>query len=439
MSSTTMKHPKGLYLLFFTEMWERFSYYGMRAMLILYLTKSALEGGLGFDVRQASLIYGFFTGFVYFTPLIGGWLADNYLGQRKSITIGGLTMMLGQFCLATKADPLFLTIGLLLLIVGNGFFKPNIAVLVGDLYPLTDSRKDSAFTIFYMGVNIGALIAPLVTGYLAVTYGYRWGFFTAGAGMLLGQVFYNALSNRLLGQIGKKPVIRKDENGKGEKKPLTKDEKDRTMVIFILVAFCTFFWAGFEQAGSSMSLYTEKFINRDILGYTIPTEWLQSVNPVFIITLAPVFSVLWNLLSRYHKEPSIPVKMGCGMILLGLGFVLMVGAALERENCISADAKANLLWLIGAYLLHTMGELCLSPIGLSMVSKLSPVRLVSIMMGVWFLSSFLANIAGGVIASFFSQLGALSIFASIAVVSVLLGIILLSMSSWLSIKMRGIK
>lgn len=213
MSTSIMRHPKGLYLLFFTEMWERFSYYGMRAMLILYLTKTAMEGGLGFDARQASLIYGFFTGFVYFTPLIGGWLADNYLGQRKSITIGGITMMIGQFCLAAKADPVFLSLGLFLLIIGNGFFKPNIAVIVGDLYKPDDPRKDSAYTIFYMGVNVGALIAPLITGYLAITYGYRWGFVAAGLGMMLGQICYNFLSNRFLGDLCKEPALKKDEDG----------------------------------------------------------------------------------------------------------------------------------------------------------------------------------------------------------------------------------
>lgn len=437
MSSATTKHPKGLYLLFFTEMWERFSYYGMRAMLILYLTKTALEGGLGFSESRASLIYGFFTGFVYFTPLIGGWLADNFIGQRRSITIGGLIMVVGQFFLAAKADPLFLTVGLVLLVVGNGFFKPNIAVLVGDLYPLNDSRRDSAFTIFYMGVNVGALIAPLVTGFLAVRYGYRWGFFAAGSGILLGQLLYNTLSNRFLGEIGKTPVVTRTENGKTEKTPLTREEKDRTMIIFVLVAFCTFFWAGFEQAGTSMSLYTENFIDRTVGGFTIPTEWFQSVNPAFIILLAPLFSMFWNFLSCSGKEPSIPVKMGCGMILLGLGFVLMTGAALQHDA--AAGAKASLLWLVGAYLLHTMGELCLSPIGLSMVSKLSPVRLASFMMGVWFLSSFVANIAGGVIASFFSRLGAMSIFMTIAVVSVCLGIVLLFIRNWILEKMHGIK
>ena len=440
MSTSITRHPKGLYLLFFTEMWERFSYYGMRARLILYLTKTAMEGGLGFDARQASLIYGFFTGFVYFTPLIGGWLADNYLGQRKSITIGGITMMIGQFCLAAKADPVFLSLGLFLLIIGNGFFKPNIAVIVGDLYKPDDPRKDSAYTIFYMGVNVGALIAPLITGYLAITYGYRWGFVAAGLGMMLGQICYNFLSNRFLGDLCKEPALKKDEDGNVEKEPLTKEEKDRTMVIFILVAFCIFFWAGFEQAGSSLTLYTDKYIDRNVLGFVIPTEWFQSVNPVFIILLAPLFSMFWGFLSKRGKNPSIPIKMAMGMILLGLGFVLMLGAVWQRGgDDASVLVKANLLWLLGTYLMHTMGELCLSPIGLSMVSKLSPVRLASLMMGVWMLSSFFANITAGFIASFFVSLGAMSIFAVIAITSILLGLFLLAVSKWLTGKMHGVK
>lgn len=440
MTTDTTKHPKGLYLLFFTEMWERFSYYGMRAMLILYLTKTAVDGGLGYDTQQAALIYGFFTGFVYFTPLIGGWLADNYLGQRKSITIGGVLMMAGQFCLAAKADSMFLSLGLLLLIIGNGFFKPNIAVIVGDLYKPSDSRRDSAFTIFYMGVNVGALIAPLVTGYLAVTYGYRWGFVAAGVGMMLGQLVYSVLSPKYLGNICKEPGVKKDEDGHMEKEPLTETEKDRTTVIFILAAFCVFFWAGFEQAGSSLTLYTDKYMDRDVMGFTIPTEWFQSVNPIFIILLAPLFSMFWNVLSRLGKNPPVAVKMGIGMILLGLGFIFMLGAVWQRGgDDASILIKANLLWLLGTYLMHTMGELCLSPIGLSMVSKLAPVKLASLLMGVWMLSNFFANIAGGYIASYFSALGATSIFASIALTSVFLGMFLLSISKWLTRKMHGIK
>lgn len=420
-------HPKGLYLLFTVEMWERFSYYGMRALLIFYLTKTWVEGGLGIDEQTGNLIYGFFTGFVYFTPIIGGWLADKYLGQRKSISIGAFTMMLGQFCLAYEQSRFFLFLGLALLIIGNGFFKPNISVLVGQLYQPNDKRKDAAFTIFYMGINLGALIAPLITGYLALHYSYNYGFLAAGIGMLLGQVFFLSLSNKYLGDIGKKPSVTNqiDYSDKGNQ-PLTKEEKDRTKVIFFIVFFVIFFFAGFEQAGSSFSLYTEKYIQRDVLGFTIPAAWFQSINPLFIVLLAPLFTLLWNTLANKDKEPNIPVKMGFGMILLGLGFLLMVGAVIERGGDVAdSSIKANLAWLVFAYLLHTVGELCLSPIGLSMVSKLAPVKLASVLMGVWLMSSFVANIAAGFLASSVSKLGAFSIFALIAAVSVCLGLVLL--------------
>lgn len=421
------RHPKGLYLLFVTEMWERFSYYGMRALLIYYLTMQWTKGGLGFDEQTGSLIYGFFTGFVYFTPIIGGWIADNFLGQRKSISIGAFTMMMGQFCLAYEQSKLFLFIGLFLLIVGNGFFKPNISVIVGQLYEPNDRRKDAAFTIFYMGINVGAFLAPLVTGYLALHYNYNYGFMAAGLGLLLGQILYMTFGNKLLGEIGRYPSRAKKGNPtEMDNHPLTKEEKDRTKVIFIIVFFVIFFFAGFEQAGSSFSLYTEKYIDRSIFGFTIPAAWFQSVNPVFIVLLAPLFTVLWNRLAFKDKEPNIPVKMGLGMIMLGLGFILMVGAVMQRGGDIADESvKANLAWLVFAYLLHTLGELCLSPIGLSMISKIAPVKLASMLMGVWLMSSFVANILAGFLASSVSQLGAMSIFGGIAGVSVLLGLILL--------------
>lgn len=433
------KHPKGLYLLFFTEMWERFSYYGMRALLTLYLSKSYLEGGLAFSESNAYLIYGFFTGFVYFTPLIGGWLADQYLGQRKSITIGGLIMMFGQFCLAYQQSVTFLYLGLFLLIIGNGFFKPNITVVVGDLYAQDDTRRDAAFTIFYMGINLGAFFAPLLTGYLAVRYGYRYGFLAAGLGMLAGQLIYNLFGQKYLGDAGMYPSRAKNNQLEIEDKPLTKEEKDRSLVIIILVLFTVFFWAGFEQAGSSMTLYTDKYIDRNVLGKVIPTEWFQSVNPLFIVLLAPLFSLLWSFLSAKGKDPSIPVKMAVGMILLGFGFVLMLGAVIQRGGDVADESiKANLLFLVGAYLMHTMGELCLSPIGLSMVTKLAPVKLASLMMGVWLMSSFIANISGGFIAFYVSEVGAFNIFLMISVISVMLGFLLFMISRWLSKKSHGL-
>jgi POT family proton-dependent oligopeptide transporter len=432
MNSTVQKQPKGLYILFITEMWERFSYYGMRALLVLYLTKNYLDGGLGFSDENATLLYGFFTGFVYFTPLIGGWLADNYLGQRRAITIGAIIMMLGQFCLAAQQSTQFLYIGLFLLIIGNGFFKPNISTLVGNLYKPGDNRRDSGFTIFYMGINLGAFLAPLLTGFLAVNYGYRFGFLAAGIGMALGTLIYSIYGNRFLGDLSKTPASRAKTNSEKHSQPLTKEEKNHTWVIIILVIFCTVFFAGFEQAGSSMTLYTEKYIDRSVFNYIIPTEWFQSVNPLFIIILAPIFSSLWLNLSRKGKNPSIPLKMGLGMILLGLGFVIMLGAIVQRGGDIADEnVKASMLFLIGTYFLHTVGELCLSPIGLSMVTRLAPLKLASLLMGVWLLTSFFANIIGGFIASYVAKVGAFNIFASIAAVSVFFGIVLICMNKWL--------
>ncbi len=431
-------HPKGLYLLFATEMWERFSYYGMRALLVLYLTKSLIDGGLGFTDDNASLLYGFFTGFVYFTPLIGGWLADNYLGQRKAIVIGAILMMLGQFSLATESSLPFLYTGLVLLIIGNGFFKPNISVIVGHLYEPGDPRKDSAFTIFYMGINVGAFFAPLLTGYMALTYGYRYGFMVAGIGMLIGLLVFTILGNRYLGEVGKAASCKAKDDSL-ENVPLTKEEKDRTLAIVVFVLFSIFFFAGFEQAGSSMTLYTEKYIDREVGSFVVPTEWFQSVNPLLIVILAPLLTVLWRWLGQRGKEPSIPVKMSMGMVLLGLGFLVLYGAVCARGGD-SADesVKASILFILFTYLFHTLGELCLSPIGLSMVSKLAPVKLASLMMGVWLLSSFFANILGGWVSSHISDVGAGTIFSSICVFSVALGVILFSLNRWLVRKSHGV-
>jgi POT family proton-dependent oligopeptide transporter len=463
MNPTPKGHPKGLYLLFFTEMWERFSYYGMRAILILYLTKKLFEGGLGMDAAQATLLYGYFTGLVYFTPLIGGWLADKYLGKRLAITIGGITMMLGQFALFGMPNTTGLYIGLLLLIIGNGFFKPNISTLVGGLYKEGDDRRDSAFSIFYMGINLGALLAPFVIGYFTdnlfkttnpdgtVAFGYKWGFLASGIGMLIGQLVFNSLAQKYLGDLGKKPVTLNSGNtdetqSLASVNPVTgqkltqAEEKQRVSVIFILFAFAVFFWAGFEQAGSSLSLYTDKYIDRTMFGSEIPTSWFQSVNPIFIVLLAPLFAGFWN--SRLGKRLSTPVKMGVGMIILGLGFLFMLGAVGERaaNGDINDDTnKAALMWLIMTYLLHTIGELCLSPVGLSVVTKLSPPKLASILMAVWMLSSSVANFIGGYLASIVETLGAGEVFTYIAGFVMTCGILLILLNKFIVKMMHGVR
>lgn len=456
-------HPKGLYMLFFVEMWERFSYFGMRGILMLYLTKTYLEGGLGIEASTASLIYGFFTGFVYFTPLIGGWLADKYLGQQKSIYIGCLIMALGQFCLFAINSQFGLMVGLILLILGNGFFKPNISTLVGKLYSKDDPRKDSAFSIFYMGVNLGALIAPIVIGILTdgvfattgpdgkiLAWGYKYGFLAASIGMMLGFLIFSTLSKKYLGDVGLKPetgveaVADNQINGIQQSSgKMSKDEKQRIAVIFIYFFFAIFFFAGFEQAGSSLTLYTENYIDRvvilPIIGeWEVPTPLFQSVNPFFIVTLAPLFAIFWG--SKLGRRLSTPIKMGSGMIILGLGFFFMLGAVAERGGDISdVTVKASLWWLVMTYLIHTIGELCLSPVGLSVVTKLSPPKLASILMAVWMLSSFFANILGGVLASTVQALGAGKIFFYIAIFVMICGLLMICLNKVILKMSHGIK
>lgn len=445
--TSKMKHPPGLYMLFCTEMWERFSYYGMRALLVMYLTTEFVRGGLGIDKVTAVNMYGTFTSLVYLTPLAGGYISDRYIGHRKAITIGGIIMALGQFTLFAHQSMTALYLGLFLLIIGNGFFKPNISTLVGDLYPEGDKRKDAAFTIFYMGINLGSFLAPLICGTLAenvmatrqagqiIHYGFRYGFLAAGIGMVIGQVVFNLLSNKYLGDIGKTAVGKSNNaaDNKEANKPLTKQERNRTIVICVLTAFVVIFWTGFEQAGSSLTIYTQEFVNRNIGGWEVPVSWFQSLNPFFIVLFGIPVSKLWlKLASREKGDLSIPTKMAIGMIMLGIGFILMVGAVMQRGGNVQDTAiKANMLWLVGAYYLHTMGELCLSPVGLSMVSKLAPAKIASFLMGVWLLSSFVANKLAGIIAAYTETLGHLEIFGGIAVVSIVIGLILLALNKTL--------
>jgi POT family proton-dependent oligopeptide transporter len=464
---TIFGHPKGLFLLFFTEMWERFSYYGMRAILMLYMTKLWIENGLNINGESASLIYGFFTGFVYLTPIIGGWIADNFLGQRKSITIGGITMFAGQLTLFAVNTHAGLAMGLVLLILGNGMFKPNISTMVGQLYRQGDNRRDSAFSIFYMGINLGAFLAPLVIAVLTdnifavrntngevISYGYKYGFLAAGIGMAIGQILFNWLSPKYLLEIGVEPAAKQKSQSNlnessnselidaGSKKPLSFEEKQRITVIFILTFFVIFFWAGFEQAGSSMTLYTDKYIDRNFFGWEIPTAIFQSVNPLFIVALGPLFAWFWN--SKLGARLSTPVKMSLGMILLGIGFLFMLFATYSVKVTGSGDSevvtqKAALIWLVMTYFFHTIGELCLSPVGLSVVTKLAPLKLASMLMGVWLLSSFVANIMGGYIAMYVEKLGAATIFFSIATFVISLGLLMLLLTSKLSKMMHGVK
>jgi len=445
------KHPPGLYLLFLTEMWERFSYYGMRAILVLYLTKSLIEGGLAMDEGTALMLYGFFTGAVYFTPLIGGWLSDRYLGQRKAVTIGGIVMAIGNLVLFSNASFAAVYIGLGLLIIGNGFFKPNISTIVGELYGPNDKRRDAAFTIFYMGINTGAFFSPLVIGLITdkwfatnvngvIEYGYRYGFLASAIGMVIGQILFNALGNRFLGDIGKKPVGKPQVSKTGvvESQKLTKVEKSRTKVIFILTAIVIFFWAGFEQAGGALSIYTDKFVDRTVFGWEIPTSWFQSVNPLFIVLLAPLVSMLWVKLSNSKRgDLAVPTKMGLGMIMLGAGFIVLLFAIMQTgSDDANITVKANIMFIVFTYLLHTVGELFLSPVGLSFVSKYAPIKYASLLMAVWMASSFVANLVAGQLGAFTQSLGYFEVFSVIGAAVIVIGLILLSISKVL-VRMLG--
>ncbi|MGL4250206.1 MAG: peptide MFS transporter [Aeromonas sp.] len=440
-TGTFLGHPKGLFLLFSTELWERFSYYGLRAVLVLYLTDLTANGGLGWGQADALKLYGIYTGLVYITPLIGGWLADTFLGQRRAILIGAVLMAAGQFTLALPhamfpdlINTLFYT-GLALLIVGNGLFKPNISTMVGDLYTEGDNRRDGAFTIFYMGINIGSLLAGVICGAAATAYGWQAAFVGAGIGMLLSLVIQATLAQRFLGDIGRVTAAQRAAalRSSEQKAPLTKQEVDRIKVILVLGLFTIIFWAGFEQAGGLMNLYTQEYTDRMIGNFEVPTAWFQSLNPFFIIILAPVVAAIWVKMGK--KEPNSPVKFAMGLLFLAIGFLFMVGAVLQQDG--DNTVKASMLWLVGAYLFHTLGELCISPIGLSMVTKLAPLRLASLMMGAWMGFMAIANYAAGFIGSIVGEEGPIAIFGGIALTAVLSALILLTMANRLVYWMHG--
>jgi proton-dependent oligopeptide transporter, POT family len=383
------KHPNGLYVLFFTEMWERFSYYGMRALLVLYMIK-----GLQFAQARSSEIYGFYTGWVYATPILGGLLADRLLGYRRTIILGGTLMMIGHFLMAVENVPFFYC-ALGFLILGNGAFKPNISTIVGKLYKKGDPRRDAGFTIFYMGINLGAFFSPLVCGTLGEKFGWGWGFGAAGVGMLIGLITFIAGQGRLKGVNVDKPEP-PEPHTQAEQRVADEEkskETGRVLALVIIAFFNVFFWASFEQAGNTMTLWADQNTNRSIFGWVTPASWFQSVNPFFIFTIAPVISMLWVWLARRGKDVPTVIKMVFGLFFLGLGFVVLMAAA---RVAVHADRGLASAWfLIFAYLLHTIGELCLSPIGLSLVTKLAPARLGGMLMGVWFLAVAAGNYIAG--------------------------------------------
>lgn len=452
-------HPKGLFLLFGTEMWERMSYYGMRGIFVLYLVAFAQNFGwdmsyFGIDPNAADAqkqldialqsnalgILGIYAFFVYVTPVLGGWMADNHWGQRKSIIVGGLFMMAGQFTLGFPhqwipgMEVMFLWIGLILLILGNGFFKPNISTMVGDLYEDGDKRRDAAFTIFYMGINLGSILGYMVVGSIGEKINYQYGFLTAGVGMLLGVLLQLALSKKYLGEIGVEPSAKQNKGDDvASEKPLTPEERDRVKVILIMSFFTIIFWLGFEQAAGSMNLFAKYKTDLVFFGWEMPASWLQSVNPIFVILFAPLFAALW--LKMGDAEPNSPRKFAMGMFFLGLGFISMVFAALQIGD--SETVKASVIWLVLAYMFHTMGELCLSPIGLSMVTKLAPLKYTSLLMGMWFFFSGVGNYLAAWVGQMVGETGPLNAFAGVAIMAFVAGLILWLLSDKLVDWMHG--
>lgn len=435
-------HPKGLFILFTTEMWERFSYYGMRALMVLTLIAGtdALNPGFGWSAPSALMLYGWYTGLVYFTPLFGGWFADNFLGQRRAIVLGGIIMAIGQFTLAyaVPGNINLFYVGLFCLVIGNGFFKPNISTLVGELYPQGDRRRDAAFTIFYMGINLGAFLSPLIASTLGENpmYGWKYGYLVAGIGMVLSVIIQLALGDRYLGKVGHEPSAKLSlaKNG-GVKQPLTYEERDRIKVMFVIFVFVVLFWASFEQAGGLMNIYASERTDRLLptFNFEIPAGWFQSMNPFYVILLAPFFSIFWSKLGS--KNPSTPTKMVFGLLLTAVAFLIMVGAVIDQK----ANGLASMWWLAAAYLFQSMGELCISPVGLSMTTKLAPLRFASLMMGLWFLINFFASILAGFVGSYAEHFGEMAIFGGIVVANLVFALGLWAISGKLVDWMHGVE
>ncbi len=462
MTEISNKNPHSLTTLFFTEMWERFSYYGMRALLVLYLVNS-----LNYSNAEALHIYAIYTGLVYLTPIIGGYLADRYLGTQKTIFIGGITMMLGHFLMAFP-NLLYLAMGLL--IIGNGYFKPNISTLLGKLYKTNDTRRDSGFSIFYIGINLGAFLAPLIVGYVGETINWHYGFAIAGIGMFAGLMQFYFGQNKIIEEDTSKKTKKLDSGDwkiilffsliniplillifkinsfinlyiyeilfislmyllilflkKKNKINLMNNDIKKVVYIGILSLFVIFFWIGFEQAGGSLTLYASNSVDRNLLGFIIPASFFQSINPLIIIILGPLIANFWLRIDNSKYKINTSQKMGLGLILLSCGFFLITYGNNTSVSSIS------LWWLVGVYFLHTMGELCLSPIGLSMVTKVSPKKIASLMMGFWFLSSAIANYSAGKL-PIILQSNNIDLFTFLTIMSFMAGILFIAIAPFL--------
>jgi POT family proton-dependent oligopeptide transporter len=494
-------HPRGLATLFFTEMWERFAYYGMRALLILFMTAATdhvvlgADGGilrsnpgLGYDIGMAAAIYGLYTSLVYILTLPGGWIADNLWGQRKAVFVGGCFIAAGQLSMVLPNTFTFF-FGLVLVIFGTGLLKPNVSTVVGELYPEGGARRDAGFSIFYMGINLGAWLGPLVTGFFGEQYNWHWGFGVGAIGMILGLIQYKA-GDKYLGECGylkpdaaAKNVASMSRNfftgffavmagivGFGYLVSIgtipvtltqiatymgygvlilvaayfvylwmfgghTAEENKRLGVIFWLFLMIAVFWSGFEQAGSSLNLFAQDMTNRTVFGWLVPASYFQSVNPVFIILLAPAFGSLWLWLDRVKANPSLPLKAGLGLLGLSLGFFVIAWGAANA----SAETPVTAAWLIVTYFLHTCGELCISPIGLSAITKLSPEKRVGQMMGIWFVGAALGNLFAGLVAGRLADLPPAPLFQWVAMTVGVVGVIAVLASPLVKRLMPGIK
>jgi proton-dependent oligopeptide transporter, POT family len=451
-AATFLGHPRGLATLFFTEMWERFTYYGMRAVLVLFLVGAVASGGFGIDDKTAAAIYGLYTAGVYLAALPGGWIADRLIGARRAVLVGGVLIALGNTLLAASTSARGFYLGLVVIVLGVGLLKPNVSAMVAELYPEGGARLDAGFTVFYMGINLGATLGPIFTGEAQELIGPRAGFGVAAVFMAAGVLQYY-LTQHHLGAAGTyvAPSAGMDASKAGATKPWLKlwialaastlalaacsfgwlpvnpislahssalviaaiatlyfaylflsgtldaEEKRRVVVIVVLFLGSALFWSGYEQAGSSLNLFAERYTDRMFGRFVVPASWFQSLNPAFVIACAPFVAWVWIALARKHLNPSAPAKFAIGVILMGSGFLVMAAGA----SIVAGGSKVLPYWLIATYLLHTLGELCLSPVGLSYVTKLSPKRLVGQMMGMWFLSLSLGNLAAGLIAGEF--------------------------------------
>jgi len=414
------RHPKGLTILFFTEMWERFSFYGMRAILVLYLTKETMgeNPGMGWSNTEALALYGWYTMLVYIMAIPGGIIADKWLGQKKTVFFGGLLIAAGQLTLVVDDINAFYS-GLALIISGVGLLKPNISTMVGGLYAPGDIRRDSGFTIFYIGINIGAATAPLLVGYIGEVYGWHYGFGLAGIGMLFGQAVY-LWGLKYLKDVGNLVRVQKTE-GATKSVALTKIEKDRIVVLLISFIIVIIFWAAYEQAGGLMNIYTNTKIDRNVLGFEIPASLFQSVPAFFVIIFGIGVASFWNKRRKKGKESSSLFKMAIGTIIMGTGFLMMTGASLQAVD----GTKAMLIWLILSYLLQVIGELSISPVALSFITKLAPAKYASIMMGAYFAATGLGNKLAGLVGQLATEAGELEVFTGIFIFCLLFGLLLL--------------